>query len=106
MANDFTSNPFILDTAGATDLLVPTAGARIQVSKLRWVVGTGGAANDTISVTDSAGKEKWSSFHTVTAATTAEEDTESDFFPAIDMLGLKLPTMTRGKLYVYLDIGG
>lgn len=106
MANDLTSNPFILDTAAGTDLLVPTAGARIQVSKFRWVVGTGGVAGDSISVTDSAGKEKWASFHTVTAATTSEEDSESDFFPPLEMKGLKLPTMARGKLYVYLDLGG
>lgn len=105
MANDFTSNPFILDTAGAGDLLVPTAGARLRIQKLLWVVGTGGVAGDNISVTDSAGKEKWASFHTVTAATTAEEDTESDFYPPLDILGLKLPTMTRGKLYVYLVLG-
>lgn len=105
MANDFSNNPFVLDTAGATDLLVPTAGAPIRVAKFRWVVGTGGVAGDNISVTNSAGKEVWAAFDTVTAATTAEEDKESDFYPPLEMKGLKLPTMSRGKLYVYLNPG-
>jgi len=105
MANDFSSNPFVIDTPGATDLLVPTAGARLAITKLRWVVGTGGVAGDNISVTNSAGKEIWSKFDTVTAATTYEEDAESDFIPPLVTKGLKVPTMSRGKLYVYLAPG-
>lgn len=91
---------------GATgDLLVPTAGAPIKVSKFRWVVGTGGVAGDTLRVTDSANKVKWEKFNTVTAATTAEEDAEASFFPPLALSGLRLPAISRGKLYVYLNLG-
>lgn len=106
MANDFTSNPFIIDTPGATDLLVPVAGAKISITKLRWVVGTGGVAGDNVSVTNSAGKEIWAKFNTVTAATSFEEDAEENFIPPLPVKGLKVPTMSRGKLYVYVRLGG
>lgn len=90
----------------AYSLAVPTPGAKLYITKVRWNVGTGGAANDTLKLTDAAGKVKWESFHTVTAATTFEEDVESDFIPPLPCLGLNLPTMTRGKLFVYLRPGG
>ena len=85
-------------------------GQIIRISKLRWKVGTGGVAGDNILLTDAAGKPKYAGFHTVTNANTYEEDQSSDFIPPLPCLGLKLPTMgtasvTRGKLYVYLDLG-
>jgi hypothetical protein len=86
----------------AYSLAVPTQGARILISKLKWKCGTGGIAGDNLSLRDAAGKEKWASFHTVTAATTSEEDVESDFWPPLESKGLKLVTISRGKLYVHL----
>lgn len=105
MANDFTSNPFVIDTAGATDLAVPVAGAKIYITKLRWVVGTAGVAGDNISVTNSAGKEIWAKFNSVTSNATFEEDAEENFIPPLPVKGLKVPTMSRGKLYVYVRLG-
>lgn len=78
----------------------------MQITKLRWRVGTAGAAGDNLSLTDAAGKVKWASFHTVTAATTFEEDTESDFIPPLPVNGLNLVTLTLGKLFVYLKTAG
>jgi len=76
------------------------------LTKIRWRVGTGGVAGDNVSLTDAAGKVKWASFHTVSNANTFEEDTESDFIPPLPVNGLNLPTITRGKLFVYLRTAG
>jgi hypothetical protein len=104
MANLFTISPYVLDTAGATDLAVPVAGARLKIAKLRWDNSAAAAAADAIIVTDSAGNVLWT--FTFVAGNLAVSVQESDFYPPLDVAGLKLPTMTRGKLYVYIVPGG
>jgi hypothetical protein len=99
MANDLTSNPLILDTAAAGDVLSANAPAKIK--KLRWVVLTGGVAADTCVLTDSAGKVIW---ECANQGALANFNLETDFGSAGHKVrGLKLPTIARGKLYVYVQ---
>src|SRR5262245_25073015 len=97
MANDLSSNPLVLDTAAGTDILA--ANAPVKIKKLRWVVLTGGVAADTCVLTNSAGKVIW---ECANQGALANFNLETDFGPGHKVLGLKLPTIARGKLYAYL----
>jgi hypothetical protein len=96
MANDFSNNPMILDTAGGADLIGLNASIRIR--KIRWTAASGGVAADSAVLTNSAGKVLWEQFNSTAAA---QFGYETDFYEPLRALGLKIPTLARGKVYVY-----
>ena len=98
MANDVTKNPFILDTVSAGDLL--TASASIRITAIAWVPGASAVAGDAVSLTDTAGREIFSA--TAIGANNPPR-VDASFAGALDVQGLKLPTLAHGKAFVYLS---
>ena len=93
MANDVTSNPWILDTAGAT----PITTDLIRVKGIRWV-GATTAAHAAI-LKDQNGKVKWRSV--ASGANYVESD---NLFtrPPNNWDGLVLDTLQSGVIFVEL----
>ncbi len=94
MANDFTSNPWIIDTAGSTVLCTDL----IRVKGVRWVGGT--TAGHAATITDKAGKVKWTSL--ASGANNVEGDDINSPPQGWNWDGLIVPTLASGKLYIEL----
>lgn len=90
MANDFTSNPWIVDTAAATLLTAD----RIYVKGIRWIEGT--TAGHIVEIQDKNNKVKWRS------VIAGINPVESDLIEALPASwdGMKVPTLQSGKLYI------
>src|SRR3990167_7265739 len=60
MANNLGGNPWIVDTAAATDLTVTAFGqsTRIKIKSIRWSAEGAAAGNNAI-VQDAAGRKIW-----------------------------------------------
>ena len=101
MANSLNQNPLVLDTAAATAVL----SGPLNVTKIRWVDYNNDIADgDQAVVQDAAGVAVWEArCTTVGAGTTTPPGGESDFAPGFRVKGLLVPTLTHGKLYIYLD---
>lgn len=89
-ANDLTGNPLIIDTAGASML----TSSRTWVVAVRWVGGT--TAGHTAVVQDVNSRDLWAGI-----AGTTNWDEES-MAPMVWRGGFKVPTLSSGKLYIYL----
>jgi hypothetical protein len=100
MANNLSSNPLVIDTAGAGDILA--ASAPIRVRCFKWDPTQAATNGQQCVVTDSAGNEVWRS----TQATTFLGMPDWIDFPegGLRMKGLKVPTLAVGKLYIYLAL--
>jgi hypothetical protein len=96
VANDITGNPLIIDTAGAGDVLA--ASQPIKVQGFAWDNAAAVTA-DACVVTDTAGRNLWS--HTITTSLSVGQGAVSLPQPML-VKGIKVPTLTRGKLYIYL----
>lgn len=90
MANDTTSNPWVLDTAAEI------ATEQVMVESMEWVPNA--AANDLI-VKDSAGNIKWD-VDAIAGGTPGKEVTPWN--KPLRMIGFDLDTIDGGTLYVYL----
>lgn len=90
MANVLTGNPLVIDTAGAGVLRTDHRVLR----RVRWVGAT--TAAHAAVVQDAAGNLKWRSV--ASGSSYVEADT-----PNIAMLGLVVPTLGSGILYLYFD---
>jgi hypothetical protein len=86
----------ILDTAGGGDLV--GANSAVKIRKIRWTCPTAGVAADSAVLTNSAGKTIWEQFNSTAAA---QFHYVEDFNPPLRVLGLKIPTLARGKVYIY-----
>jgi len=95
MANDLSNNPLIIDTPGAGDVLA--ASAPITVQSIRWDPGAAGAQGDQCIVTDSAGRQVFA--YTIRTGTLVGDWQE--YPQGLRMKGLKVPTLARGKAYIY-----
>lgn len=93
MANDFTHNPLILDTAHATDVIWPE---RIIIDRIDWVDMT--TAGDQVTLKDSADRVVYDA--TVSAADLQVSRSFGENL-ARNFNGLKLTKIGSGKLYVY-----
>src|SRR6267142_2538687 len=92
LANDFTSNPWIVDTPAATILSTD----QIRVRGVRWVGAT--TAGHAAEIQDQAGKVKWSSV--ASGANYVEADLLNSPPIGFNANGLKVPTLASGKLYI------
>lgn len=93
MANDVTTNPFVLDTASST-----VTADTVRLASIRW----SGATTDahTAVLTNTAGKVIWSTVGQK-PTTGAVMDVETTFpEPGLNTLGLKVGALGSGKLYV------
>lgn len=93
MANNFTSNPWIIDTAGATVL----SNDLLRVRGVRWVGGT--TAGHQAIITNAAGKVMWESL--ASGANNVEADNIQGS-PGANWAGLVVPTLGSGRLYIEL----
>lgn len=93
MANDLTSQPMKLDTAGASAVIATP----IYPAKVRWVSKTA-TAGDEVLLKDAAGMVKW---HSVAGGANYVE--ESHFLPDQEhaWVGLIPTTIGSGTVYIY-----
>ena len=89
MANDLTSNPWVIDTASATSLTTQ----RIKVKGVRWIGAT--TAGHTCVIQDDDSKVKWASV--APSSNYVEADTPTNSTP---WNGIKVPTLGSGTLYI------
>lgn len=92
MSNNVAGNPFIIDTATNTAIFTN----KFQLLAVQWVSGS---IADVVSVQDSAGNVKWEVIQDVT------NKTQAMAFPDeldLNFNGLKVPTLTTGKVYLYV----
>ena len=101
MSNVLTGNPLVLDTAAAAAVL----SGPLNITKIRWVDYNNDIADgDQAVVQDAAANSVWEArCTTVGAGTTTPPGAESNFVPAFRTSGLLVPTLTHGKIYIYLD---
>ena len=97
MSNIILNNPWVLDTAAAS---VITSGSGV-IQALFWDIGAAGAAGDAISLTDEAGAVKYAFTLPADDAPVQPQQFPTGLFTG----GLILPTLARGKLYVYWQPG-
>lgn len=88
MANNWTNNPFVIDSAG-------TYAGWVKISKIRWV-SEGSVAGQNVVVKDSNGKEIWKS--TAAGANHEDSDRINEWFN-----GINVETIESGTLYIYFD---
>jgi hypothetical protein len=99
MANDVTQNPLVIDSAGAGDVLA--ASQRADIIGFWWDNAAAVTA-DAVSVTDTAGKKIWSA----SIVTSLSAGPAGYSLPnPLRVKGVKVPTLTRGTLYIYLAGG-
>jgi hypothetical protein len=96
MANTRTDNRLVLDTAGAGDII-----AASQICHIMGIAWDNAAAvtADAAILTDTAGVRVWS--FTITTSLAVGTCGVSFSRPVVSV-GLKMPTLTRGVLFVYL----
>ena len=97
MANVITGNPIILDTAAAT-VVVSTP---FLVSAIKWTVDNGGADNDTCVLQDKKGVVKYEEILNIVTSGPVQAPPIS-FVPPVLFDGLICPTLSGGKVYIYL----
>lgn len=94
MANNFTSNPWIIDTPAVTILCRDL----LRVKGIRWI-GATTAAHQAIC-TDQNGKVKWEGV--ATGVNNSEGDDVSAPLQGANWDGLIVPTLGSGRLYIEL----
>ena len=95
MANDLTQNPFILDTAHASNVLTTE---KLRVKGVRWVAAT--TAGHTATLKDGSGKIVWTSV--AAGANNVEADKIYGDMRGQNLDGLMCTALQSGKLYVEL----
>lgn len=94
MANAFQSDLWIIDTA-APDLLTTT---QVRIRGIRWVGAT--IAGHQAVIKDGAGLVKWESV--AAGANNVESDQQWADPRGMNIVGLAVPTLGSGKLYIEL----
>jgi hypothetical protein len=89
MSNDVTMSPLIIDTAGASDLML---NKNICIERIRWVGAT--TAGHTAVVQNGAGRVIWAGH--AKANNDVDDSDVNQWFT-----GLIVPTLASGKLYIY-----
>ena len=97
MANVITGNPIIIDTAAAT-VVVSTP---FLVSTIKWTVDNGATDNDTVVLQDKLGVVKYEEILTLVTSGTLQAQPIT-FNPPLLFNGLICPTLSGGKVYIYL----
>lgn len=97
MANAITGNPIILDTAAST-VVVSTP---FLVSAIKWTVDAGATDNDTVVLQDKKGIVKYEEILTVVTSGSTQAP-PINFVPPLLFDGLICPTLSGGKVYIYL----
>ena len=97
MANVITGNPIIIDTAAAT-VVVSTP---FLVSTIKWTVDNGATDNDTVVLQDKLGVVKYEEILTLVTSGPVQAPPIS-FVPPVLFDGLICPTLSGGKVYIYL----
>ncbi len=88
MANDVSSNPWVLDTTGAI------ASGEVRIDRISWKNAT--TLNHTVLVVDSAGKTIFEDF-----ASGATYNTSQPIGRVYT--GVTVTTLSSGKLYIDID---
>lgn len=91
MANDFSSNPYYIDTAYTTG---QSLFSNIRIKSIVW--SNPGSIGDQLIVKDGAGK-----IIIATNAATANMDVNFSFMDGW-FFGLQVPTIASGKILVYI----
>ena len=97
MANNVNINPIVVDTAAGADVIGASQVAKIQA--IYWDGGASIATGDRCVVTDSAGNSIFES--TVVTSLSGPGFIDMPFQP-ITVKGIKVPTLTHGKVFIYL----
>ena len=97
MANQISGNPLVLDTA-ATTVVVAN---QFRVSAIKWTVDNGGADNDTVVLQDKNGVVKYEEILNIVTSGPVQAPPISFPVPVV-FDGLICPTLSGGKVYVYL----
>ena len=88
MANDVTSNPWVLDTTGAI------SSGEVRIDRISWKNAT--TLNHTVLVVDAAGKTIFEDF--ASGATYNTSQPIGRFYT-----GVTVSTLSSGKLYIDID---
>jgi len=92
LSNITTGNPFVIDTAGAGNIVA----SMLRVYAVLWDVGTTGAADGALSITDKNDAVKFA------AHSSAKNENIGISFPdGIVFEGLRVPTKGSGVVYIY-----
>jgi hypothetical protein len=86
----------VVDAVNAADIIGASAPAKIQA--IQWDCGAAGAAGDRVVLTDSAGN---SIFEATMLTSLSSAPPMVNFPKPLRVKGLKLPTMTHGKIFIY-----
>jgi len=97
MSNVITGNPIICDTAAAT-VVVSTP---FRVSTIKWTVDAGATDNDTVVLQDKLGVVKYEEILTIVTSGLTQAPPIT-FDPPLLFNGLICPTLSGGKVYIYL----
>jgi len=89
MANQTTTDPWVIDTAGAGVLFA----GRNRIKGVRWVGGT--TAGHAASITDTAGNVRWASVCPGANNVEIDEVDEREY-----RTGIVVPTLASGVLYI------
>jgi len=98
MSNSYNGTPpqWVIDTASATAITTDV----VRLAKIEWVPGASALQGDECKVTDAAGN----AIHFDMFATGAYQDVFDSTFPRwYNSQGLKVPTLTHGKVYITLQ---
>ena len=94
MANNITISPLVIDTAAATAITTGT----FKINMIRWV-STSASAGDSAVVQNAASNTLWAS---LAAGANHIDETSFTRKPLI-FVGLIVPTLTSGTLYLYVE---
>jgi len=97
VSNNLSGNPWLVDTAAATDLTVTVFGrsTRIKVKSIRWDAESAAAGNNVV-VQDAAGRKIWGA--TATGANYSESEMVEHW-----VSGLAVPTLDAGQVAITLE---
>lgn len=95
MANNLDiEHVWVIDTAAATNIVEDF----VRIAGVRWVVRSAGVATDRCEIANGLGEVMWEA---VNEAGAAQFQVESGH--PLYLKGLRVPTLARGLLYIYLD---
>ena len=87
----------VVDAVNAADMIGANAPARIQA--IVWDCGASGVSGDRVVLTDSAGN---SIFEATMLTSLASAPPSVSLVKPLRVRGLKLPTMSHGKILIYV----
>ena len=86
----------VVDAVNAADMV--GANAPVKIQAIQWDCGASGVSGDRVVLTDTAGN---SIFESTMLTSLSSAPPAVSFMKPLRVKGLKLPTMSHGKLFIY-----